>query len=56
MVILRNEDAALVAGALDTLGVLLADHHHQWTEGEREIYEQAILLVTPAILDQEFED
>jgi hypothetical protein len=38
---LREEDRQLVLGALDTLGCALADHSHTWTEGEREIYEQA---------------
>ena len=33
-----------VRGALDSLGVALTSHGHQWTEGEREIYEQAVSL------------
>ena len=36
-----EEDVNLVLGALDSLGTSLADHDHQWTEGERVIYEEA---------------
>lgn len=39
--IIRNEEAQLVLGALDSLGVALADHEHQWSDGERAIYEEA---------------
>jgi hypothetical protein len=35
-------DCRIVIGALDSLGVALADKKHQWTEGERAIYEKAI--------------
>lgn len=28
--------------ALDTLGLALAEHHHQWTPGEREAYESVV--------------
>jgi predicted PP-loop superfamily ATPase len=35
-------DKDLITGALDSLGVALADHQHQWTEGERAIYEESI--------------
>jgi hypothetical protein len=35
-------DCQIVIGALDSLGVALADKKHQWTEGERAIYEKAI--------------
>lgn len=38
---LNNEEAQLVLGALDSLGVALADHEHQWSDGERAIYEEA---------------
>lgn len=34
----------LIIGALDSLGVALANNGHTWTEGERSIYEQAIEL------------
>src|SRR5712692_8282540 len=36
----------IVLGALDSLGVALADHDHQWTVGERTIYEEAINVLT----------
>ena len=39
------EERNLVIGALDSLAVALTDHSHQWTEGEREIYEQAVAAV-----------
>jgi hypothetical protein len=39
-------DLQLVLGALDSLGVALADHRHQWTVGERVIYEEAVSLLT----------
>ena len=42
---MRSEDKDLVMGALDSLGVALAEHEHEWTEGEKEIYEQAVKLV-----------
>lgn len=38
---LTNEEMQLVLGALDSLGVALADHGHQWSDGERAIYEEA---------------
>lgn len=41
---LRDEDLDLIRGALDSLGVSLSAHNHEWTVGEREIYEQAIML------------
>lgn len=34
-----------ILGALDTLGVALMEHGHAWTDGEREIYEQAVAAV-----------
>ena len=34
-------DLFLVQGALDSLGIALADRSHQWTDGERAIYEEA---------------
>jgi len=33
---------ALIALALDALGLALADHDHRWTDGERDLYERAI--------------
>jgi hypothetical protein len=41
-----TDDANMVIGALDSLGVALADHDHQWTEGELAIYEKAVEIVT----------
>lgn len=35
----------LIVGALDSLGVALAGHHHQWSAGERAIYEQAMAIL-----------
>lgn len=46
---LLADDVSLVIGALDSLGVALADHHHQWSVGEREIYDQARELLERAI-------
>ena len=42
------DDVHLVIGALDSLGVALAEHHHQWSVGEREIYERAIAILSRA--------
>ena len=41
-----DEDRALVLGALDSLAVALTDHDHEWSEGEREIYEQAVACIS----------
>lgn len=38
---LTTHETQLVLGALDSLGVALADHDHQWSDGERAIYEEA---------------
>jgi len=35
------DDLAMVRGALDSMGVALANHHHQWSVGEREIFDQS---------------
>jgi hypothetical protein len=45
MIIEEHERQCLI-GALDSLGVALADHDHEWTVGERTIYEEAINLLT----------
>jgi len=42
---LNEEDTQMIIGALDTLGVALADHGHKWTDGEREIYERSLSLL-----------
>ena len=39
------EDCNMILGALDSLGVALANHNHEWTEGERAIYEAAVEFV-----------
>lgn len=44
-------DFLLIQGALDSLGVALADHHHEWTDGEREIYDQATILISSWVGD-----
>lgn len=44
---LLNRDDNILPGALDTLAVALSDHYHVWTEGEREIYEQAVGMLLP---------
>jgi hypothetical protein len=46
---LVRHDFLLIQGALDSLGVTLAEHHHEWTDGERAIYEEATRLVGTAI-------
>ena len=43
---ISESDRQLILGALDSLGVSLADHDHEWTVGERTIYEEAINLLT----------
>lgn len=47
-ILLAEEDAQLILGALDTLGTALTKHDHEWTDGERTIYEQAVELLTRA--------
>lgn len=42
---MTNEEITLVVGALDSLGVILAEKGHEWTEGERAIYEEAIKIL-----------
>ena len=43
---MAEADRQLVLGALDSLGVALAEHDHEWTVGERTIYEEAIKVIT----------
>lgn len=43
--VIYPEQRQLILGALDSLAAALADHDHHWTEGEREIYEQAVAVV-----------
>ena len=42
-------DLYLIQGALDTLGVSLADRYHQWTDGERAIYEEATEIIRASV-------
>ena len=42
---IKDEDAMLVLGALDSLAVALSEHNHKWSDGERTIYEQAAAIV-----------
>lgn len=43
---ISEADRQIVIGALDSLGVALAEHGHEWSTGERTIYEEAIKLLT----------
>lgn len=49
MITISNEDAQLIIGALNSLGVCLADHGHTWTDGERAIYEQSIEILSQTV-------
>jgi hypothetical protein len=44
---ITDDEANLIIGALNTLGVALADHGHTWTDGERAIYEESIFILQP---------
>lgn len=43
---ISEDDRQIVIGALNSLGVALANHGHEWTVGERTIYEEAINVLT----------
>jgi len=43
---ISESDRQIIVWALDSLGVALADHDHNWTVGERTIYEEAINVLT----------
>lgn len=45
LLVLDWEQQNQILGALDTLGVLLAEKGHTWSEGERAIYEAATELL-----------
>jgi hypothetical protein len=47
---ISEADRQIVIGALDSLGVALAEHGHEWSTGERTIYEEAIKLLTASSL------
>jgi hypothetical protein len=42
---LTELDRNLVLGCIDTMSQALALHDHVWNEGERAIFEQALLLI-----------
>jgi hypothetical protein len=42
---ISESDRQIIVGALDSLGVALAEHDHEWTVGERTIYEEAINVI-----------
>ena len=46
-----SEEVALIQGALDSMGCALADHEHEWSDGERAIYEEATGLLSSATSD-----
>lgn len=41
-----------IAEALDVLCVALSGHHHQWTQQEREAYDEAVKAVTDVKLSE----
>jgi hypothetical protein len=43
---ISESDRQLVLGALDSLTVTLADYDHEWTVGERTIYDEALEILT----------
>ncbi|MEO8439086.1 MAG: hypothetical protein ABI540_02580 [Spartobacteria bacterium] len=42
---ISESDRQLILGALDSLGVALADHDHEWSAGECAIYEEAVRIM-----------
>lgn len=50
---LTRDEANLIIGALDSLGVALADHRHQWSDGERAIYEEAVALLRGSLRESD---
>jgi hypothetical protein len=43
---ISGSDRQLVLGALDSLTVTPADYDHEWTVGERTIYDEALKILT----------
>ena len=43
---ISESDRQLVLGALDSLAVTLAHYDHEWTVGERTIYDGALKILT----------
>jgi len=42
-----KDEKEVIIRAIDKLGLALAEHNHQWTVEERELYEKSISLLTP---------
>lgn len=43
---ITKEQASLIQGALDSMGVALTNHGHEWSAGERAVYEEATAALT----------
>lgn len=43
--VLSEPERQACLGAMDTLGTLLAKYGHQWSEGERAVYDQAVEIL-----------
>jgi len=43
--IITRDQSALIQGALDSLGAALTNYGHEWTDGERAIYEEATAIL-----------
>jgi hypothetical protein len=41
---LSESDRQIILGALDSLGIALAEHDHEWSVGEPTIYEEQPML------------
>ncbi len=39
---LSEQNRLMILGALDSLGVALSEHGHEWSEGEKTIYEMSV--------------
>lgn len=44
--VIEEPERQLILGALNSLGVALADHDHKWTVGERAIHEEGVRVLT----------
>lgn len=42
---LSEEDALLILGCIDTLGIALSVYNHTFSEGERAIYEESCRIL-----------
>jgi hypothetical protein len=43
---ISETEKSKLTNCLDLLGVALATHGHQWTDGERQAYEEATSILT----------